>query len=130
MNDNKFNYTYSAPTESERREIDSIRRQYQPKSNKEISLNRLRRLDSIVKGVPQAVSLALGVVGTLVFGLGLTMILLEWAHIALGILVMVVALPLIIAAYPTHNRLLEKYKEKYGREILQLSEELLNEKQD
>ncbi len=127
MNDNKFNYTYSAPTESERREIDSIRRQYQPKTSKEVSIERLRHLDSIVKGVPQSVALILGVVGILVFGLGLTMILLEWTHILWGAVVMALALPLIICAYPVHNKLLIKYKEKYGDEILQLSEELLKQ---
>lgn len=127
MNDNKFNYTYSAPTESERREIDSIRRQYQPKSQREISIERLRHLDSIVKGVPQSVALILGVVGILIFGLGLTMILLEWTHILWGALVMLIALPLIISAYPMYNKLLIKYKEKYGEEILQLSEELLKQ---
>ena len=125
MNHNKFNYTYSAPTEHEKREIDSIRRQYEPKSDKEEKLERLRALDSKVKSIPQIFSLILGTVGILVFGLGLTMILLNWTHIALGILVMIVGMPPIALAYPVHNYLYKKYKTKYADEILQLSNELL-----
>mgnify|MGYP001624302669 CR=1 FL=1 len=43
--DNKFRYSYSAPTESERREIDSIRRAYLPQSEQMSGLERLRLLD-------------------------------------------------------------------------------------
>ena len=49
-NDNKgFEYTYVAPTEAERREIEIIRKQYGGKSEKEIKLERIRRLDSFVQ---------------------------------------------------------------------------------
>lgn len=127
MSENKFNYTYSAPTEAERREIDSIRRQYINADERETKLERLRRLDNKVKCIPQIFALVLGVVGILVFGLGLCMILLEWAHIAFGIIVMIVGVPPMAMAYPTHQYLLRKNKEAYGSEILKLSEELLSE---
>ena len=66
---NRFHYTYSAPTEEERREIESIRREYQPREKKETDLERLRALDRKVKNLPMAVGLSLGVVGVLVFEL-------------------------------------------------------------
>lgn len=127
MSDKEFNYTYVAPTEEERKEINSIKRQYAPVCDKESKLARLRALDKRVKGIPQAASLALGVIGLLIFGLGLTCIL-EWQMTVTGIILMVVGTPVLSAAYPVYKRLLEKGKEKYGKEIIALSEELLNEK--
>ena len=49
---NQFNYTYSAPTEEERKEIDSIRRKYAPQEQTETKLQRLRRLDKLVRQPP------------------------------------------------------------------------------
>ncbi|MBO5286171.1 MAG: hypothetical protein J6B16_04675 [Clostridia bacterium] len=124
--DEQFNYKYSAPTERERKEIDSIRRQYFPASKSESKLDRLRRLDAIVKNTAIIWSLVLGVVGALIFGLGLTMVL-EWGILSWGIVVMVVGVPFIVLAYPVYKMVLKKYKNRYGEEILRLSEELLNE---
>ena len=38
---NQFNFKYTAPTEEERKEIDSIRRQYTPQEKTETKLERL-----------------------------------------------------------------------------------------
>lgn len=124
MND-KFNYKYIAPTEEERKEIDSIRRQYAPQSQTESKLDRLRRLDSLVKNTAIIWSLVLGVLGTLIFGLGLTMIL-EWQILPWGIVLMVIGSVPIAIAYPVYKTVLKKYKNRYGEEILRLSKELLN----
>ena len=123
---NQFNFRYTAPTEEERKEIDSIRRQYAPQEQTETKLERLRRLNSLVKNTALIWSLCLGIVGCLLFGLGLTMVL-EWDILVWGILLMVVgALPMAIA-YPVYKRVLQTYKNRYGDEILRLSEDLLNE---
>lgn len=124
MND-KFSYKYVAPTEEERKEIDSIRRQYAPQSQTESKLDRLRRLDSIVKNTAIIWSLVLGVLGTLIFGLGLTMIL-EWQILPWGIVIMAIGSVPIAIAYPVYKTVLKKYKNRYGEEILRLSKELLN----
>lgn len=125
---NQFNYKYSAPTEEERREIDSIRRQYAPKEQTESKIERLRRLDALVKNTAIIWSLCLGVIGTLIFGLGLTLIL-EWSVFPWGLVAMAVGSLPIIIAYPVYKSVLKKYKNRYGEEILRLSEELLNEKE-
>lgn len=123
---NQFNFRYTAPTEEERKEIDSIRRQYAPQEQTETKLERLRRLNSLVKNTALIWSLCLGIVGCLLFGLGLTMVL-EWDILVWGILLMVVgALPMAIA-YPVYKMVLQTYKNRYGDEILRLSEDLLNE---
>ncbi len=122
---NQFNFKYTAPTEEERKEIDSIRRQYCPQSPTETKMERLRRLDALVKNTAMIWSLALGIVGTLTLGLGLTMIL-EWSIWLWGIVLMAVgSIPMAIA-YPVYKAVLQKYKNRYGEEILRLSEELLN----
>ncbi|MBQ3493544.1 MAG: hypothetical protein IJA88_05490 [Clostridia bacterium] len=126
---NQFNFKYTAPTEEERKEIDSIRRQYAPVEKTETKIERLRRLDSIVKNTSTIWSLVLGVVGCLIFGLGFTMIL-EWNIWLWGIILCVLGSVPMIIAYPVYNYVLKKYKKEYGDEILKLSEELLNEKRE
>ena len=123
---NQFNFRYTAPTEEERKEIDSIRRQYSPQEQTETKLERLRRLDSLVKNTAVVWSLIFGIIGCLVFGLGLTMVL-EWNILLWGIVLMVIGSVPMAIAYPIYNKLLKKGKAKYGDEILRLSEELLNE---
>ena len=123
---NQFNFRYTAPTEEERKEIDSIRRPYSPQEQTETKLERLRRLDSLVKNTAIIWSLVLGVFGCLIFGIGLTMVL-EWSILLWGIVLMVIGSVPMAIAFPVYNKLLKKGKAKYGDEILRLSEELLNE---
>ena len=124
---NQFNYRYAAPTEEERKEIASIRRQYEPQDKQETKLEKLRRLDGLVKSVPTVWALVLGVVGTLLFGTGLAMIL-EWNIWLWGVVFMAIGSIPMALAYPVYKVVLKKYKNRYGEEILRLSEELLNEK--
>lgn len=123
---NQFNFRYSAPSQEERKEIDSIRRQYAPQEKTETKLERLRRLDGLVKNTAVIWALCLGVIGTLIFGLGLAMIL-EWNNWLWGIVLMIVGSVPMAIAYPVYKLTLNKGKAKYGEEILRLSEELLNE---
>ena len=124
----QFNFRYTAPTEEERKEIDSIRKQYLPKEQSETKLERLRRLNSLVKNSAIIWALTIGVLGCLVFGLGLTMVL-EWKVIPWGVLVAVIGCAPMAISYPIYKLVLKKNKARYGEEILRLSEELLNEAQ-
>ena len=124
---NKFSYTYYAPTEAERREIESIRRQYKEESNEENKLARLKKLHSGVIGRATVVSLIFGVVGLLIFGLGMSLVL-EFQMTVVGIILSMVGVVPIILAYPIYNVIMNRGKKKYGEEILRLSEELLGEK--
>ncbi|MBQ4509717.1 MAG: hypothetical protein II984_03240 [Clostridia bacterium] len=126
MENKQFNYTYKAPTEEERREIESIKRQYEEPKTEEGKLEKLRRLNNFVNGSATAISLIVGIIGTLAFGLGLTMVL-EWSKLIGGIIVMIIGIPPVAIAYPLYNKILKRNKEKYGKEIIKLSEELLNQ---
>lgn len=125
MNDEKFTYDYTAPTKDERREIEDIKRRYGGGTKRQGKMERLRYLDSKVKTMPTVLGLSLGIVGTLLFGLGLTMVL-EWGVMVGGIALMAVACLPIAAAYPVYGVVYARNKSKYGDEILRLSDELLN----
>ncbi len=124
MQENRFHYTYTAPTEEERKEIDSIRRQYTADGEAEGRLVRLRRLHARVKNGATSLALCLGIGGCLLFGLGLAMVL-EWKVIVWGVLVAAVGALPMACAYPVYTWRLKRNKAKYGGEIIKLSEELL-----
>ncbi|MGN1060870.1 MAG: hypothetical protein ACI4QN_03975 [Candidatus Coproplasma sp.] len=121
----KFNYTYSAPTEEERKEIESIRKSYLPQSENKSKLQRLIELDKKVKNSARIVALSFGIVGVLVFGLGMSMAMV-WELYIWGAVVGLVGVALTAAAYPLMRFTYNKQKQKYSQEILRLSEELLN----
>ena len=122
----KFEYTYSALTEQEREKVISIQNQYKTKANQKSKLEVLHQLDKKVKVIPNVISIFLGIVGTLIFGLGLTLVL-HWGIYVWGIILgFVGCLPIGLAPL-SHNKIYNKLKLKYGDEILKLSGELLNE---
>lgn len=127
---NKFELTYSAPSEKERKTIESIKGQYEINSVvPESAYARIVKLDKKIKNTATVVALVLGVIGALIFGTGLTMVL-EWGIIYWGILVATLSVPFIALAKPMHSILVKSGKKKYGATIVRLSEEFLekNEK--
>ena len=127
MKKNDFEYKYVAPTVAERKEIESIRDSYiaKPISQVDSKLDRLRKLDFRVKNIPLIVSLAIGILFTLVFGLGLTMIL-EWNQVLSGVIVSAVSILPMIFNYLIFCHMSTFLKSKHKDEILKLSNELLN----
>lgn len=124
-NNNKFEYNYSAPSEEERREIAAIRRQYEEHpASPEGKLVRLRRLDASVRTVSNIVGISLGVIGILLFGLGMTLVL-EWSQWLAGVICGACGAVVMLVTYPVYKAVLSHFKKKYGDEILRLSEELL-----
>lgn len=128
-NRNKFNYIYSAPTETERKEIEEIRSQYLPDAKNNEKMERLKSLDFFVRNTAKLVAFSFGVFGVLVFGLGLSMVL-SWALIVWGSIVCTLGACFAGTAYPLYRIIFRRNKKKYGPEILRLSRELLNERTD
>lgn len=128
-----FEYTYSAPTERERKEIERIRREYRPlqQGEREEKLQRVQTLHAKIVNTATAWAIVLGVVGLLVFGLGMTMCL-EWGKNSLPVLISgcfvsgFACIPMSVA-YPLYKGILSRGKKKYGAEILELCDEILDE---
>lgn len=129
MDNKEFKYTYKALSENEKHEIEYIRNQYKPKTEQESNLQKLRTLDAKVKNSAIILPLIIGVIGTLIFGVGLTLIL-ELKIILWGVILCAVGLIPISIAYPLSCILHAKSREKYGDEILKLSNQLLDDEQN
>ena len=126
MENHSFEYTYSA---QRKQEVEAIRSKYLPKE--EDKMDRLRRLHSIPTQKAQAASIAVGIIGALILGSGMSLCMTELGaalgHFAmvLGILTGLVGMVLIACAYPAYCVILKKERQKIAPEILQLTEELL-----
>lgn len=119
---NTFNYTYSAKQQSE---IKSIRDKYLPKEADKMEL--LRSLDRSVTGKATSLSLAAGIVGTLVMGTGMSFaMVLESFWFVPGIIIGLIGIVLVALAYPIYQRTLAAERKRIAPEILRLSEELMN----
>ena len=131
MQNKDFEYKYSAPTERERREIESIRRQYvkadgDTEKNK---LMRLRKLHKNITGTASAFSLTVGIIGILIFGTGMALVM-EFSQLVVGIAVSVVGIIPMLLAYPVYRFVLNLKKKKYGDEIIRISDELLGSREE
>lgn len=127
MEQNKdFHYSYSA---AQRQEIEAIRRKYIPQE--ENKLERLRRLHRSAGKTAKIWAIVLGVLGTLIFGTGMSLCLSELGDIfgayamVIGIAAGIVGLVLVALAYPVYDMVLKARRKKIAPEILRLSEELL-----
>ena len=126
MDNHSFEYTYSA---AQQKEVEAIRKKYLPKE--EDKMEQLRKLHAIPTQKAQAASLAVGVVGALIMGTGMSLAMTDIGAalgslaMVLGIFAGVAGMVLAALAYPAYNRVLKKQREKIAPEILRLSDELL-----
>ena len=127
--ENGFSYTYNA---AQQQEIETIRNKYTPRQ--EPPLERLRKLDNMATQKAQAASIAMGVIGALVMGSGMSLLMTDlYQKLALGsglamvigLLAGLVGIVMVALAYPIYNRVLKKERERIAPEILRLSDELL-----
>lgn len=122
-----FSFTYSA---QQQKEIEAIRKKYLPKEADK--MQQLRRLHAIPTQKAQAASLAVGIIGALIMGTGMSLAMTDIGAalgslaMVIGIAVGLVGMVLVALAYPIYNRVLKKQRAKIAPEILRLSDELLN----
>ena len=94
-------------------------------------MEQLRRLHSIPTQKAQAASIAIGVLGALILGTGMSLCMTDLGavlgHMAMviGILAGILGLVMVALAYPLYNTVLRKERQRIAPEILRLSEELL-----
>ena len=121
-----FNFTYSA---AQQQEVEDIRKKYLPKE--EDKMEQLRKLHAIPTQKAQAASLAVGIIGALIMGTGMSLAMTDIGAalgslaMVIGIVIGIVGMVLVALAYPIYNRVLKKQREKIAPEILRLSDELL-----
>ncbi len=115
-----FEYTYSA---KQQQEIESIRKKYLPKE--EDKMEQIRKLDREAERPGMIASLATGVIGALILGVGMccTMVWGESLFV-LGIFVGVLGIVLTAAAYPLYKKVTKVQREKVAEQILMLTNEL------
>ena len=125
-NKESFSFTYSA---AQQQEIESIRNKYLPRE--ENKMERLRKLHHSATQKAQAWAITLGVIGTLIFGIGMSLCLTDLGanlgnmSMVLGILTGVAGLVMVALAYPLYNTVLKKERQRIAPEILRLTDELL-----
>lgn len=124
--DNTFSYKYSAV---ENKEIQEIRKRYLPQS--ESKLEELKRLDMQVQNAGMVESLCIGIISSLVFGLGMCLAMqvigTGIGMMVLGIVIGIIGMAGILVAYPVCRRKQRKAKENLSPRILELTEELYQE---
>lgn len=115
-----FNLDYSA---KQQEEIDNIRKKYLPKEEDKMEL--LRKLDKSTEKPGTAAALVLGIIGTLLLGVGMCCTMV-WADkfFVLGIIVGIVGIAVVSIAYPVYKKLTKKQRDKVAEQILTLSEEI------
>lgn len=121
MENKTFRYSYSA---TQNKEVESIRNRYLPKEENKLEI--LKKLDSKVQSAGMIESLCLGIVGALVFGVGMCFGLdaLKGADF-LAFLFGIVGTAMMLPAYPLYKRISRKTKARFSPEILRLSEEIM-----
>lgn len=123
MENNTFSYNYSA---KRNREVEKIREKYVAHS--ESKLERLKRLDLRVRTAGIIEALCLGVVGALIFGVGLCFFLEVFVGMPwLTALLMIGGVVIMIPAYPTYRSIARRKRAKLTPEILRLSDEIMKE---
>ena len=128
---NGFSYTYSA---KEQAELKKIREKYSPVSDVEDKMTRLRRLDASVTKSAQAIAIILGVIGTLILGIGMSLCMTEFGKVLgslsdysmiIGILIGLLGGAIDILAYPIYNAIVRAKRKKIAPEIIRLTDELM-----
>lgn len=116
-----FCYTYSA---KEQMEIKNIRQRYIPKEMDK--MEQLRKLDQSATQKGMAVSLAAGIIGALLLGVGMCCTMIwEGAWFIPGIIIGLFGIILVSLAYPLYNYITKKERERIAPEIIRLTDELL-----
>ena len=108
-----------------------IRTQYMEKTPSE--LDALRDLDSKVKRPANVFAYTFGSVSAVIMGAGMSLVMTDigaaigiTSALVPGILVGVLGLGMALLTYPMYKGILNSRKKKYGAEILNLSDKIMN----
>lgn len=118
-----FNYTYSA---SQQKEIRRIAEKYKQPPQGEDTLEQLIKLDKSVTKPGTVVSLVIGIISSLILGIGMCCTMVWGSELfIIGIIIGVVGIVGIIMAYPVYSSITKRRREKLAPEIIRLSNKLM-----
>ncbi len=124
-------YTYRALSPEQRKRAERILAEYEPAPQTPLtSFERLQKLQTRITRILTAFGLTMGVLGCLVFGGGLSMVLLNVDALALQVIggaLCAVGASFMLATYPAYLRMQKRLKKKYGDEIVRLCKDVLDE---
>lgn len=119
----RFFYQYKALTKQEKQQIESIRKEY-TSLEKNNDLSKIKSFHHRVKLYPQLLCISIGILGCLVFGLGMSVILV-WKKLFWGTCIGCVGIVIMLGVKQIYMKIHYHQKEKYARMILELSSHLL-----
>ena len=126
MENRSFEYTYSARRQQE---VEAIRRAYLPREEDKMEV--LRRLHAGPTRKARAAAIAVGTLGALLLGTGMSLCMTELGA-ALGGFAMVVGIAVGVAglaaaalAWPLDRHILDRERRKIAPRILRLTDELM-----
>ena len=116
-----FVYTYSA---KEQDEIKKIRQKYMVQTDDK--MEQLRHLDASVTKKGTMMAIILGVIGTLVLGIGMSCVMV-WSEILFipGIIIGLLGSSGVSMTYPLYQYITRREREKIAPEIIRLTDELM-----
>lgn len=115
-----FSYTYSA---KQQEEVKRIRQKYLPPE--EDKMTRLRKLDESATRPGKIASLCVGILSTLVLGVGMCCTMVWTAYFVPGVLIGIVGLAGVGCAYPLYALLTKRERARLALQIVRLSQELM-----
>lgn len=115
--------------------VQKIRTRYTEKEHSQ--LDELRALDRKVTRPPTVFSYVFGSLGAIVMGAGMSLVMTDLGTMLsladpmpIGIAVGLVGLAIVSANYPLHRSLLEGRRAKYAKEVIALSEKIVNSERE
>lgn len=115
-----YAYTYSSKRNEE---INNILSKYAPKE--EDKMEQLRQLDQRVTQRGSVISILVGTISSLVFGIGMCCTMLWTSYFAAGIVIGVLGVIGVSSAYPIYNYVVKKERAKIADQVIALGNELL-----
>ncbi len=110
--------------------VQKIRTQYTEKENTE--LDALRELDAKVKRPANVFAYVFGSISAIIMGAGMSLVMTDIGSVVgisdpmiPGIVVGVIGMAMAIINYPIYKNILGSRKEKYAKQILELSDKLM-----
>jgi hypothetical protein len=119
-NTNTFEYNYSA---DRAKEVEAIRRKYEGPA--EDKFEQLKALDRRAEKRGQILSIAIGIIGILILGTGMSMVMVgQVPYFIPGVIIGIVGFVALGTAYPIYKTVTKKDRDKVAGQVLELVKQI------